>query len=131
MIPLKTTHYIRDRKVYTRCSHCRREFQRQPESRIVGADGERIVEPEPLSMLTLGQELLGLVCAECHNAVCYHLLAIWRDGEAFPYVSPKTQELVPSTACGGCGMSRGRCEACEPRRCCPDCSHFVEAAANG
>lgn len=128
MIASKTTHYVRDRKVYTRCSRCRTEFQRQPEPRIVGANGERIVEPEPLGMLTLGQELLGLVCAGCYRAVCMHLLAIWPESEPFVYVDPKTNELV-NTRCNGCGTSRGSCEAGfdelgRGAKCCPDCDHF-------
>lgn len=127
--PAKTTHYVRDRKVYTRCSRCRREYQRQPEPRIVGANGERIVEPEPLGMLTLGQELLGLVCADCFLGVCRHLQALWPDSEAFVYVDPRTNELVPTTRCSGCSMPRGVCETGvdehgQHRKCCPDCDHY-------
>jgi len=124
----KTTHYVRDRKVYTRCSRCRTEFQRQPESRIVGADGQRVVEPEPLGMLTLGQELLGLICGGCYLAVCRHLLALWPDSEAFPFVTT-ANELVPTTRCSGCATPRGVCETQLDEtgrgpKCCPDCDHY-------
>lgn len=107
----QSTAYVRDGRIYTRCSRCLTEHL--------------YIEPTPeephgaLRALRLGSELIGLVCVGCSLAVETHIASIWPYEEHLPWVREDTGEL----ARGLCRACQSTNSACLVETCCEDCEH--------
>ena len=76
-----------------RCSRChRKRQQRQLLLPTTGSDGLDLVP------IMVGQDLCGMLCADCIHSVEMHIQAVFPDRHAFPFVDSRG-ELLPTPRC--------------------------------
>lgn len=114
--------YSKDGLRTMRCSLCHAERSQSPLVRQLARD-------EQLSPITVGDALLGVLCAACSPKFTAHVLAFFPESTAFPFVSERN-ELLPTPRCelghalryadDGRGMF---CIVCDVEKAEPDAGH--------
>lgn len=82
-------NYRKGSRTFQRCSRCQREREM---SALVGLAFEKYVP------IMVGQDLLGMLCADCVHAAETHIQAIFPDRHAFPFCDERGQ-LLPTPRC--------------------------------
>lgn len=116
--PIPGAQAIEYRKGPTRFQRCSRCQQEQAQSSLV-LDTKHAATHHAVMV---GPDLVGIVCAGCVAAVEQHVLGLWPDKHAFPFVDAAGQ-LLPTPRCeaghalvyahDGSGMV---CEQCDVER---------------
>jgi hypothetical protein len=115
--PIPGSVAIEYRNGSLRCQRCSRCHREQQQSSLV-LDAAR-TNALGLAPVMVGQDLIGIVCADCVQAVERHIQSVFPDGHAFPFVDAAGQLLpTPRCACGtalvwtedGRGMACTQCD---------------------